>query len=407
MIPVILALLWAATTTNAHRVCPLGGDTCAVTVPPICPSNMAEPDNIRVPEPWSRPQQQRPAPNPPSPRPEPRPGPQRPAPRPDPQRVPQPQRPAPRPDIERLSQTQRPAPRPEPQRPAPRPDPQRFPQPQRPVPRPETRRPAPPTVRVPEPQATSFDGSIAACNYNAYLIQDNRLYQMDLTSGQVWKLSDQVRGQIAGLVYNHFDHYLYGIRYDEIVRVYHNGTTEPIHKLSFVPTMGALDSQGRYWVSIMGRRYAAIDLHPHSRFPGTTLTEGESIFPRTGLQMRFPTGWTISPADPGYAYGIGFDYYADRPALFRWESATHTWEHVSTGTEVVNGDSFSAVVSTADGFIYGLGDNSGDIVWYNLKEPRQMSVLRRVGPVSRLTSKSNTAARCALLDDVRRRRTSW
>ncbi|RDA86135.1 hypothetical protein CP532_3061 [Ophiocordyceps camponoti-leonardi (nom. inval.)] len=440
MILIILALLWAASTITAHRVCPLGGDTCAVTVPFICPEDMFRPDNMRGPDlcriliprdlhripipldlhrtPIHRGRHRTPTPRglrlDQSPK--------------DLHRLLNSLRDLDQgPDSRDLHRDLKPtdlyqllssprdllrgpnrrdlhrdltlgglhrdlSPRHLPRDPALR-DPIR--RDRHPCPGPNDPYRLPPRQTSPAPTFS--------CIYDAYVIQDNNLYQMDLSSGRTMKLSDKIKGHIVGLVYNPLDRLLYGIDFDTVVRIYRNGTTEPVQQLPFVPTMGAIDREGRYWASIVGKDYATVDLHPSARPRGTILTRGKSTFPRTGVRMRFPTGWTISPMDPFHAYGIGFDYSVNRPALFRWKSLTATWEHVSTGTEMVNGDSFSAVVATNDGVIYGLEDETGDLVYYNTIEPYDMSVIRRVGPVSKRTPRGNTAARCPLLEDWRRR----
>ncbi|PFH60770.1 hypothetical protein XA68_10384 [Ophiocordyceps unilateralis] len=306
MLPVALAVLWAAATTNAaHRVCPLGGDSCATTVAPVCPA-------LETPE--------------------------------------------------RLMK-------------------------------------APPPRSLP-------------CSYESYVIQDNSLYRMDLRSGHREILSANVRGNIAALVYNHLDSMLYGVNHDKIMRIYPNGATELVTDLGvlkkgfnrgrdkFVPKMGAIDKWGQYWLSVYsGGEYIVVDLNPRSRSFGTVRAQGASRLPRNIGRWRLPAGWAWTVGDMHSLYGIGYDYLTGRTALFRWKIQTSAWEVVGHAKSRADGDTFSAVVATSDGIVYGLEDSTGDIFRFNISAPNHMDLLQRAGPISQSTPKSNTAARCVLLED--------
>ncbi|PHH72993.1 hypothetical protein CDD80_4114 [Ophiocordyceps camponoti-rufipedis] len=243
------------------------------------------------------------------------------------------------------------------------------------------------------------------CIPEAYLIQDNTLYRIDLPTGRRTVLSASIKGNVQALVYNPTDQNLYGVDFNRVVRILPSGEIQPIAELrtlkgkDFVPNMGAIDSRGQYWLSIYGREYITIDLNPGSLFPGAILNRGVSTFPSQLARWSFPTGWAWSPWDMQAVYGMGYDYQSRRTVLFRWQSRTGRWEVFSEADTGIHGDLFGAVVATRDGIIYGMDDNTGDIVRFNISDPHRAVVNRRAGPVSRRVPKVSTAARCPMVED--------
>ncbi|KJZ72708.1 hypothetical protein HIM_07900 [Hirsutella minnesotensis 3608] len=242
------------------------------------------------------------------------------------------------------------------------------------------------------------------CLTDAYVMQDNRLYSVDLKTGRNTTISPAVGAsvtyEINAVGFNPKDNYLYGTHAKRLIRIYADGSTEDVLKIPIRPNMGDFDDEGRYWCSNAGFGWTSVDLNPASKTYGK-IENGTSTFPEDIESWTFATDWAYTPVSKGYLYGIGIKRKnrGGPPTLVRWSIKTKTWQKLFEANFLSKGQAFGAVFSTRDGIIYGLENLTGNIVRFNLFDPTETTEISG-GPVSSSRPKRNDGTRCLLLRDT-------
>ncbi|KND93199.1 hypothetical protein TOPH_02451 [Tolypocladium ophioglossoides CBS 100239] len=230
-----------------------------------------------------------------------------------------------------------------------------------------------------------------SCASDAYLIQVNTLYKVNLKTGEREIISSTVGndgGPINSLGYNIKENYMYGTQGKELIRILGDGTTEDVVELPVSANIGDFDADGQYWYSSGGTTWGRVDLAPGSPTYGQIVDRGTS----TLGDVPTAADWAYTPAKPGYLYGVGVAPDGT-PVLVRWSIGTHTWETVyaADGLKAV---AFGGVMSTSDGVLYGSDNDSGGIFRFPIDDPKGAS-RTATGPAAA----SNDGTRCFLQPD--------
>ncbi|POR35604.1 Uncharacterized protein TPAR_04202 [Tolypocladium paradoxum] len=230
-----------------------------------------------------------------------------------------------------------------------------------------------------------------SCAADAYLIQVNTLYKVDLHTGERDIISSTVGndgGPINSLGYNAKENYMYGTQGNKLIRILGDGSTEDVVDLPVSANIGDFYEDGQYWYSSGGTSWGRVDLAPGSPTYGQIVDRGTSSLG----DVPTPADWAYTPAKPGYLYGVGVAA-GGTPVLVRWSISTHTWETVyaADGLKAV---AFGGVMSTSDGVLYGSDNDSGGIFRFPIDNPGGAS-RTATGPAA----SSNDGTRCFLQPD--------
>lgn len=233
-----------------------------------------------------------------------------------------------------------------------------------------------------------------SCLSDAFLIQKNTLYNVNLKTGARKVISTTVGGtkvSVNSLGYNTVENLMYGTQGNKLIRVLGDGKSEDVVTLPESPFLGGFDANGQFWYSTGGKTWGRVDLVPGSASYGKVVERGSSTLP---AGVAGPADWAYTPAAPGYLYGLSIGKNG-APVLIRWSLTTKKWEVVYTATNL-KANGFGAVMSTSDGIIYGSDNQSGGIFRFPINNPTGAS-RTATGPAS----PSNDGTRCFLQPDSR------
>lgn len=224
----------------------------------------------------------------------------------------------------------------------------------------------PGTVIVETPEPTTPPAF--SCDAGGYLIQAQTLFRLDLTTGET-ELVNQAVGpgrQINAIGYNVLDNFIYGMLLAgqgatsaDLIRIDANGDTVvfPVG-LTGNWRSGDVDSQGRLWLHDLESGWAVVDADPDSPTFAEVLDQGTSPLP-AGYTVA---DWAFVPGGGDFLYSV--IYSEGESALARWGTDTNTWEIIEEYGVVTDGednDTWGALYSAGNGFLYASENNSGDI----------------------------------------------
>ena len=241
---------------------------------------------------------------------------------------------------------------------------------------------------------TTINKPTFGCLSDAFLIQKNTLYNINLKTGARKVISTTVGGtkvSVNSLGYNTVENLMYGTQGNKLIRVLGDGNTEDVGTLPEAPNLGGFDANGQFWYSSGGTTWGRVDLVPGSATYGKVVERGASTLPPG---VGGPADWAYTPQAPGHLYALSIGKKL-APVLIRWSLVTKKWEVVYTATKL-EANGFGAVMSTRDGIIYGSDNKSGGIFRFPIDNPNGAS-RTATGPAST----SNDGTRCFLQPDSR------
>ena len=231
------------------------------------------------------------------------------------------------------------------------------------------------------------------CTEEAYLFQTNDIYTINLATGQATlEAEDVTPGKINAAAYNPTDGYLWGslnTPTQSIVRIGLNYVTEVYTLDGFFsnsPYVGAINSQGQYYVKPGGQDFQIVDLDSNSNSYLTVIEE------KTLSQNLSIADWAFNAADD-MLYTVTM---SGNNELCRIDPNTGSVE-VLGEVPILNGLNYSygAVYFDVDGNFYVSANQTGTI--YIISEVQNIvangnidSNLFAYGPASA----SNDGARC-------------
>ena len=238
-----------------------------------------------------------------------------------------------------------------------------------------------------------------SCDVSGYLIQRNSLYGVDIASGaaSLIKMGVGDGRQIQAMGYNKADNYLYATAQNgtgsttNLVRIAANGDSVIGGELptpsGVLYNVGDVDEQSQYWASNGGAKWIKVDLLPGSPTYLQAVASGT-----TALTPFNIADWAYVPSGGDYLWGLASDLTLTATLLVRFSRATRQWETVRSFGSVAGAQTWGAVYASADGFLYGSENASGQIWRFPLAGGLFPPPAEKIsnGPVS----SSNDGARC-------------
>ncbi|KAI0430387.1 hypothetical protein F5Y09DRAFT_307674 [Xylaria sp. FL1042] len=233
-----------------------------------------------------------------------------------------------------------------------------------------------------------------SCDKYGYLIQDDTLFQVDLSTGDYSTVKAHVGDAttINALAYNSLDNYLYGRQSgkNQLIRISSDGTSEVVTTFPDDTNVfvADIDTDGNYWYG-SGDTWFQIDLKPNSPTYGTLIANGK--VDELGLGVA---DWVYLPDNGPYLYSAAHNLTTGGgTTLVRFSLDTKTYEVVQRYPKI-GGHTWGAMYGINNGTIYA-SDNTNGQIWA-FPVDGSSPYLASQGPVS----SQNDGARCALNLDV-------
>jgi len=257
------------------------------------------------------------------------------------------------------------------------------------------------TQTATEPGALIIQTPLArlSCDVSGYLIQRNSLYGVDIASGAASLIKNGVGDgrQIQAMGYNKADNYLYATAQNgsgnttNLVRIAANGDSVTGQSLptpgGVLYNVGDVDEQSQYWASNGGASWIKVDLLPGSPTYLQVVATGTATLTPFNI-----ADWAYIPGGGDYLWGLASDLGLTSTLLVRFSRSARQWETVRGFGPVAGAQTWGAVYASADGFLYGSENASGEIWRFPLTGGLFPPPAQKIsnGP----TSSSNDGARC-------------
>ncbi|KAL2214416.1 hypothetical protein CC79DRAFT_1353080 [Sarocladium strictum] len=243
------------------------------------------------------------------------------------------------------------------------------------------------------------------CDRFGYLIQDQTLYRVNISTGVTTQVRDQVGpvGQVNAIGYNTQDNYLYGIARNGtanvLLQIGGDGSSKVI--ASNIPdtnndyNAGDFTADGHLWISSGGNAWAEIDLSdPTSSTYGMVINSGDATDSRDATGSGLVYDWVSLPSYPGSLYAL--TVANPNTYLLAWSTSTHEWSLVKNYGVIDGAGAIGAAYSTNNGTFYAMGNQSGNVFAVNVGDPDEEPTVVSTAPQSSL----NDGARCQLASEV-------
>lgn len=253
-----------------------------------------------------------------------------------------------------------------------------------------------------------------SCQGPSYETQNKILYAINLITGQNIVLTSAVSVDTTNaLAYHPQENYLYAVAqnnhyYGYILRIgaggVHENTTftipqtNPTGTGATSMTMGDIDVNLQYWLGYNnGNGWVQVDLNS-----ANTATYGQIVNSSTADRgIYIVSDWAYLPGHPNKLWALGQHVVTAGTSydtqLMYFDLTTKAWTNVFLFQTVAGGTGgmaqWGAVYTAADGYLYGLENNSGQIWKFKVDSPTQAdAVFVSQGPVGA----TNDGARCML-----------
>ncbi|GAM83803.1 hypothetical protein ANO11243_017930 [Dothideomycetidae sp. 11243] len=195
-------------------------------------------------------------------------------------------------------------------------------------------------------------------------INATTLFRLNLTTGLTTTVTTSVgltsSDSVNAIGYNVLDNFIYGIDQaangtSYIVQIAANGASRSVGVMptpNAVWNVGDIDTSGRYWVSVDGKRWAQIDMKPGSGTFGQVIQSGTA----TGAKVL---DWSYLPSEGEYLWSILNSNTTT--SLVRWDLSLHTWTTVQNYAHIDGTNAFGALYASGNGTLYGSENTSGDL----------------------------------------------
>ncbi|KAM0335082.1 hypothetical protein ACHAQA_000116 [Verticillium albo-atrum] len=242
---------------------------------------------------------------------------------------------------------------------------------------------------------------------NVNVHQGVTLSSVDITSGAQTVIRTNIvpgAASVNALGYNAREDYLYAITQNtaitavSIIRINARGdvTTAVAQVANKLPLLGIfntgdIDENSQYWISSSGDDWFQYDFRPGSATYGQQV--GFENLPVTARPSQYIADWAYVPGGGNFLWAIG-TATTGRSVLMQFSRATKRWTQVRDFGLIVgsltNQPVWGAAYASADGFLYGGENNSGQVWRFPVLSTTAAPVRLATGP----TTSSNDGARC-------------
>jgi hypothetical protein len=194
------------------------------------------------------------------------------------------------------------------------------------------------------------------------------LYSVNISTGSTSLIRSNVGNgvdSINAIGYNSLDNYLYGAIYynsnstASLLRISANGDSSIVLPLSItgggIPSAGDVDENGQYWATVGGKFWIQVDLRPGSPTYGTTRASGLASL------LNTVPDWAYVPGGGDALYGFAYTLLGLSTTLVRFDRTLKLWTIVKDFGNIAGSNTWGAVYTGADGYLYGSENTSGQI----------------------------------------------
>ncbi|GAB1734887.1 hypothetical protein NU195Hw_g4768t1 [Hortaea werneckii] len=241
-----------------------------------------------------------------------------------------------------------------------------------------------------------------SCARQGYLVQNFNWFVVEIATGNTVQ-NGSIQGGIPmqAMGYNRCDGLIYATdQQAHLVRFGLDLTPQRLYEQTFFRYQtGEVDNDCQYWAIRTAdndvARWIHVDVNPASPVYGTIVGQGELAVPQ-----YFYADWAYVPGAGSYLWSVGIDQPTGYAYLYRFDQATLTSIIVASFGDIgltgwipdpASGYrlNFGAVYASADGFLYGSENISGNIYRFTVTEPYNWQFLVQ-GP----GTVQNDGARC-------------
>ncbi|KAI7136087.1 hypothetical protein KC324_g16670, partial [Hortaea werneckii] len=241
-----------------------------------------------------------------------------------------------------------------------------------------------------------------SCARQGYLVQNFNWFVVEIATGNTVQ-NGTIQGGIPmqAMGYNRCDGLIYATDQEaHLVRFGLDLTPQRLYEQTFFRYQtGEVDNDCQYWAIRTAdndvARWIHVDVNPASPVYGSIVGQGELAVPQ-----YFYADWAYVPGAGSYLWSVGIDQPTANAYLYRFDQATLTSVIVASFGDIGLADfrpdpasgyrlNFGAVYASADGYLYGSENISGNIYRFTVTAPYNWQFLVR-GP----GTVQNDGARC-------------
>ncbi|KAI6816964.1 hypothetical protein KC365_g17055 [Hortaea werneckii] len=241
-----------------------------------------------------------------------------------------------------------------------------------------------------------------SCARQGYLVQNFNWFVVEIATGNTVQ-NGTIQGGIPmqAMGYNRCDGLIYATDQEAyLVRFGLDLTPQRLYEQTFFRYQtGEVDNDCQYWAIRTAdndvARWIHVDVNPASPVYGSIVGQGELAVPQ-----YFYADWAYVPGAGSYLWSVGIDQPTANAYLYRFDQATLTSTIVASFGDIGLADfrpdpasgyrlNFGAVYASADGYLYGSENISGNIYRFTVAEPYNWQFLVQ-GP----GTVQNDGARC-------------
>ncbi|GAB1741026.1 hypothetical protein NU219Hw_g6278t1 [Hortaea werneckii] len=241
-----------------------------------------------------------------------------------------------------------------------------------------------------------------SCARQGYLVQNFNWFVVEIATGNTVQ-NGSIQGGIPmqAMGYNRCDGLIYATDQEaHLVRFGLDLTPQRLYERTFFRYQtGEVDNDCQYWAIRTAdndvARWIHVDVNPASPVYGSIVGQGELAVPQ-----YFYADWAYVPGAGSYLWSVGIDQPTANAYLYRFDQATLTSIIVASFGDIGLADfrpdpasgyrlNFGAVYASADGYLYGSENISGNIYRFTVTAPYNWQFLVR-GP----GTVQNDGARC-------------
>ncbi|KAI7249554.1 hypothetical protein KC343_g2282 [Hortaea werneckii] len=241
-----------------------------------------------------------------------------------------------------------------------------------------------------------------SCARQGYLVQNFNWFVVEIATGNTVQ-NGSIQGGVPmqAMGYNRCDGLIYATDQEaHLVRFGLDLNPQRLYEQTFFRYQtGEVDNDCQYWAIRTAdndvARWIHVDVNPASPVYGTIVGQGELAVPQ-----YFYADWAYVPGAGSYLWSVGIDQPTGYAYLYRFDQATLTSIIVASFGDIgltgwipdpASGYrlNFGAVYASADGFLYGSENISGNIYRFTVTEPYNWQFLVQ-GP----GTVQNDGARC-------------